>query len=305
MVDQVGTPAPQGTPAPAPAPAPAAAPASAVTPAEAPDVLSFIDKGGVLKEGWQKAMLPEDGQERGTFKGIADLKMLGKRLTELDILRGKQGKMLAAPGSDATPTEIAMFREAIGVPKASADYKAEIPADVATMYTPEVLAPVQERALKAGLTPAQFQDLVNFDIERTKAGIAARESAAKQAITDTETALKTKWGAAYDERLNMAKKMFADNVAAEYKPQVEEIIGNNPILLDFLATIGKKFFTEGTNKIGDGTGQAMTPAEATEKMNELIQEQVANPTMKGINPAKWQRLSEEIRKYALMAQMGQ
>jgi hypothetical protein len=27
--------------------------------------------------------------------------------------------------------------------------------------------------------------------------------------------------------------------------------------------------------------------------------------MKGINPAKWQRLSEEIRKYALMAQMGQ
>jgi hypothetical protein len=96
--------------------------------------------------------------------------------------------------------------------------------------------------------------------------------------------------------------MVGENVTAEEdRDRLLAVVGSNPYVADFLAAIGTKF-VEGKDRTGEGGAQgAMTPPEAKGKMEELIRERAAESDMSWKNPAKFERLSNEIKRLAAMA----
>jgi hypothetical protein len=99
----------------------------------------------------------------------------------------------------------------------------------------------------------------------------------------------------------IANQMIAHNVPEAEQPELLAAIGNSKAAAKFLATIGRKFTeAKGVNLDGAST-VAMTPAEASAKADELIAEQVNDPKMRSMNPAKYERLNVEIRRLKEMA----
>lgn len=273
-------------------------------PAVTPEVVTFVNPDGTFKDGWQDKFIPEDFRPLGVYKTVTDVPSAMKRLGELEKLRGKQGKGIMPLTPDSTPTERDLFYKALGRPDKPDDYKWEAPKELAQYYPAETLKDAMGELHKAGLTQEQVASVLALDVKRTQTGLESMQKAQEAAVEQATIALKAKWGEAYDERIHLANRMIAENVAEADRPAILEKIGNDPIVADFLATIGKKF-TEGKIVNTDQAPGKMTPAEAKLKMDELIGERLADMNMKSNNPAKFKRLSDEINRLAALAMAGQ
>lgn len=273
--------------------------ATATESQETAAVESLINEDGSFKDGWQEKFVPEDFRGLGVFKTFNNIEGAMKQLGNLEKLRGKQGKGIMPPDENSTPTERDLFFKAIGRPDKPDGYKVEIPKGMESVFKPETIGQFKEVAHKLGLTPAQVQGLVGFDAERAKQALAGLEQTEKQSREHAEAALRQKWGAAYDQRLHLANRMINENVAEADRPAIIEKIGNDPVVADFLATIGKKFMEDKAVNT-DAHETAMTPAEARNRMEELVMERAKEPQWK--NPARFERLSKEIRQLAAMAE---
>jgi hypothetical protein len=292
MVDAIETPAA----APAPEVTPAASPVAAAT---APDVVSFLNSDGTFKEGWQEALVPEDFRGLRAYGTFTDLKGLLKQVGNQDKVLSRNGRTIVPPSDDATPTEKDMFYEALGRPKEASGYKIEVPQGMEV--NKENLADMQARAYKAGLTQAQFKELVSYNNEIVAKNAEAAKTQQEAQRVATENDLKKEWGAAFPEMMAIANQMIAHNVPEAEQPELLAAIGNSKAAAKFLATIGRKFTeAKGVNLDGAST-VAMTPAEASAKADELIAEQVNDPKMRSMNPAKYERLNVEIRRLKEMA----
>ena len=271
-----------------------------------PEPISFLESNGTFKEGWIDALVPEDFRALGVFKKFTDLPGALKQLGNLDKMVGKQGKGIIPPSDDATPTERELFYNALGRPPKPEGYKIEVPKELAEFYDDGVIKEGRETYHAIGLTQKQVDGLMALEAKRLVAGAKQVQDEVVAAKADAETALKTKWGAAYPERLHIANRMISENVADDAnKERLLAVIGNDPYVADFLADIGKKFM-EGKLIATDGTGAGqMTPAEAKLKMQELVAERAGDREMRMNNPAKYARLNREIERLAASSLAGQ
>lgn len=300
--------APPAAPADGAPPAPIVTiPAAPAAPAEPPVPFnSFLDENGLFTEGWKDVLVPEDMRTREVYNRFNDLPGLMKQLGHLDLVMKRQGKGIMPLSEDATPTEREMYYEALGRPKSPDDYaKFEAPEGLEEYYDETVLKEVREALHGAGLTQGQLDVVMALDARRLSEGIKQNEEADEAERKAAEDTLRTKWGTAYEERIALANQMVANNVSAEDEEKLLIAIGNQPLVIDFLANIAKKF-SEGKliSPEAVATG-AMTPAEAKLKMNELIAERARQPNIKWEDPAKYERINKEIERYAAMSLAGQ
>lgn len=255
------------------------------------DEVSFVNPDGTFRDGWKEAFVPEDFRGRKVFDIVTDLKTAMKQLGNQDLLISRQGKGIMPPPENATQTEKDMFYEALGRPNNFADYKVEVPDELREYYDEPLLNEAKEALHAAGLTQKQVDAVMALDMKRLVTGreqLAAREKAELEAAEKT---LRAEWGDGYEARLHLANRVVSENTTEEERPVVLEAIGNNPVVANFLANIGKKFM-EGSLINADGSKTAMTPEECRNRAKELMS--TPGYVEGTLPPATMERLRAEI-----------
>jgi len=267
---------------------------------------SFIDTEYTLQGDW-KTLIPEEFRGRKVFDTVHTMKDVLSQLGNKDVLISRQGKDLAGavPTETSTQAEKDLFYDAIGRPKTPADYKVAIPEGMGDYYDQELIAEARESLHAAGLTQKQVDAVMALDARRLEKGIKELGEKQESDMRAAEDALRAQWGTAYDQRLELANRMIAENVADDTaREKIVAAIGNNPHVADFLANIAKKFMEHGVvTQTTQST--AMTPGEAKGRMDEMIADQLREPDMRNTNPAKYERINREILKLAEAAVAGQ
>lgn len=262
------------------------------TPVAEPEVSSYFDKDGTLKEGW-KNCIPEDFRGRKVFDTVSDFQGLLKQLGNKDVLISRQGKGVMAPPADATQTEKDMYFDALGRPKTPADYKTQIPKEREAVYDKSAIADFNVAAHNAGLTEAQHKAVFDYYDKYVVGAIEAQQRNAAESVKADETELQRRLGPdAFNGRMEMARKLLEDNVDVEDKQAVDAAIGHNPAVLNFLAKIGQKFM-EGKLPSQEAAG-AQTKLEMRNRAKELMES--PGYIERSLPQATLQRLDREINE---------
>jgi hypothetical protein len=280
--------------------APAAEPQIPQTPAPvtpaAPTFLVGAD--GKFVDNWRDH-LPEDVKsEKTILDKYQDFPSAIKGLVYAQKMVG--ANKVAIPSKDATQADWDAFYEAGGRPKAQTEYQFNTPEELKASIDSKILEAAAEKFHKAGYNQKQVDAAYEMYTGMIIEGQKQVEAQKAQELANAETALKEKWGTAYEQRLHLANRMVEEN-AGDNKEVILGAIGNNPVVADFLANIAKKFM-EHKVPIGDVvTDTGMTPAEAEAAMIEKIQERGSDPQLRYTNRAKYDRLTKEINDLAALA----
>jgi hypothetical protein len=239
-----------------------------------------------LPDNWDyRTALPPELKESPSAKKYGSLPDLVRSLDSAQQMIGKPLDRLVEipPNADATVRQQVMER--LGLPKNLPDYKIEAvkgAEDHLKVDSPNMKALI-EVAHKEGILPGQMQAVINKFGGILAEGHKTIEAAEIQRNADNVTALKAKWGEAFDGKVAAAN--FAVEKLGGDKAGVDALresinrggLGTDGPLLNMLATIGE-MLNEG-GEAGDkqnGIGIGMTPdnakAEGMRLLNEAMNE---------------------------------
>lgn len=237
-----------------------------------------------LPENWDyRTVLPAELKESPSAKKYGSLPDLVRSLDSAQQMIGKPLDRLVEipPNADATVRQQVMER--LGLPKNLPDYKIEAvkgAEDHLKVDSPNMKALI-EIAHKEGILPGQFQAVINKFGGILAEGHKTIEAAEIQRNADNITALKGKWGEAFDGKVAAAN--FAVEKLGGDKAGVDALresinrggLGTDGPLLNMLATIGEMLNEggEGGDK-NNGIGLGMTPDNARAEGNRLLQEAI-------------------------------
>lgn len=211
----------------------------ATTTTSAPTTVNVIGPDGTFSETW-KDTLPEDLKNDASLKDFKRLDGLARAFRDTKKMVG--ANTIVRPTDASKPEDWEAFYEAGGRPKTPGDYTIEIPEQFKDYYDDDLLTEARGQFHKAGLNQKQAAAIINFYNRIVEQGNKDLQDQQKNDKLDAETALKEKWGIRYEEKLRLANRMIAENVAdSEQQEAVLSIIGNNPLVADFLARIATKF----------------------------------------------------------------
>ena len=254
---------------------------------------SFIGDDGNFTENWMEvAGIPEELRVDQTLKTTRNLSGLASQLVNAQKMIGKHADMVVVPNEKSTQSEWDEYYKAGGRPDTPDEYAFEHVEGIES--DPELETAFKNLAHSEGLRPSTVQKLIEMDDNRTLMVAQAMQEAKIAEVASAEEALKKQWGAAYDERLNLANRMIQENVSEDNKPALLDAIGNNPMVADFLANIAKKFVE---HKIISAEVDQPTPVEAHAAIEGLrntpgyITGELANT-----NPARYKQITQEIAK---------
>ncbi|HEV2673384.1 MAG TPA: hypothetical protein VGV37_02515 [Aliidongia sp.] len=254
-----GTPvvtAPGATAAVSPPPPPAADPNAVRTP------IAFAET------------LPEKIRGEAAFKDIKDLDTLANGYLHAQRMLGKvaadPNSVVALPGADDADGLNALYTR-LGRPETADKYALAKPAagdysDADKAFQAKILPTLHE----AGLTQRQLDKILPAWNDMQAASVAAQTEAHNAKNAAGEAALKTEFGAAYDEKLGLAKQALThfgnEKLAAEL---VESGLGNHPEVIKIFAKLGKGLVEDGVVGRATGGGGLNSPAEAQQQINAL------------------------------------
>jgi hypothetical protein len=248
-------------------------------------------------EGIGDADLKGWAQNKG-FKEPADALNSYRNLEKL-MGADKAGRTVMLPAKWDDPKEVAAFHEKIGVPKDPTGYKLPDGAD------PEMAKWAPNVFHKAGLTPrqaealtAEWNSMVGGRAEAMKAQMEAKAA-------EDLSALKSEWGAAYNDKLARAKSAAkALGVSEEIADKLETALGTGG-LLKFFAGLGEKM---GEDTAVDGKGQgSFSGAKTPEAARAEIATLRADPefTRRYVaGDAEAKQKMEQLHKWAYPAPAG-
>lgn len=213
--------------------------------------------------------LPEDmrGNEglkkfhAGGVKALAD--------SYLNLEKAFQGKI---PDDKSTDEERGAFWNQLGRPETAEGYTIKKPDNLpeGVEWSEDNVKAAAAVAHKAGLTQAQFEDLVAFDTQRTLNALADGEAGVKADIAATVAGLKKMWGASYDEKVqgaSLATKTFAGD---ELWGKMEAAgLTSNPLVIELMAEVSKGL-QEGRRVQGTPSADlTLTPEEAAKEQKAI------------------------------------
>lgn len=238
---------------PAAAPAPGAAAAASTTP---PAPVAFAEQ------------LPEDIRGEAAFRDIKDLAGLAKSYFHAQKLIGRDpSTLLPIPAPDDAAGQEALYAR-LGRPEKPEGYKLPAPPE-GLAANPELQTGFQQAAHKAGLNETQARTLVEWWNSQAATMTKAQAETAQRTETEATSALKQEWGAAFDEKLHLAKSALAhygDEKLLAYLEQTR--LGNDPAVLRMFAKIGGQLAEDGVVGRGEGAGRS-SPVEAQQQIAGL------------------------------------
>ena len=197
-------------------------------------------------------------------KGWKDPSAMVDSYRNLEKLVGVKEKLLQVPDNLGDEKAMADVWKRLGRPEKPEEYGIKAENDkFAKWFT--------ETAHKTGLNRNQAEALFKSYDEFAKAEFSQSEAQMKAENEKLIGELKTKWGSAYDQNLNVAKQAASQfGVDAEMLNKLESAMGFTKTM-EFMQAIGSKLgepdFVNGQPLRAD---KALTPSQARERINQLI-----------------------------------
>lgn len=226
---------PAPTPPAAPPPTP---PAEPVLPSPEPSPTPTPSPDGSWRDG-----LPEALRNDATLQRFKTTEALASSYLEARKKIGEQG--LKLPGDDASPQEIREAMTALGCPETVEKY------DLGDFAPPEGMpwsSEFQTDALAAmhqhGLNSPQARGMLGWFTEASQAAFQAEQQAQEKIHGEWDAKLAEKWGAAIEERSDLAERTIrhalGDEAAAVANARLPDggLLRHHPGFRDLLATAG-------------------------------------------------------------------
>ena len=209
-----------------------------------PNVMEFLDETGAFKEGYLDALVPEDlrgSKVYGTAKDIrALLKLAGHQARQI----GKQGKGVLPLGDSPTETDLAMYRQGMGIPETPEGYNFEVPEGLAEQYDDKMVKEMLATFHAANLSPVQVKAIVDLDAKWMREGTEENAKAAGAAKKETEAVLRDEWGQDYAANLALANRVVAERIPEGDREDVLAAIGNDPRFIRLFADLGRAYLED-------------------------------------------------------------
>lgn len=213
------------TPNPEPTPSPAAEP----TPAQTSPRDQFIQS------------LPEEFRADPIFANFDDWGGVAKSYANAAKLVGMDKNQILAMPKENTPEAMAPIWDKLGRPADTKGYDIEQYKEV---LPPEVLGKYADIAHKNGVSKSAFNSMISEFVNESVTGQKLMAEQQEQQIGQWQAEVKKEFGAAYDDKLNFAKK-------AVESFGLTDVIKENPTMFEHPAII-KAFVA-----IGEKTSEGM------------------------------------------------
>ncbi len=238
--------------------------------------------------------LPDDLKADKTIAKFANIEELAKGYKNLNSMLGKRV-------TDLTPDELKSLNIKSGViPETPDNYKfADDLKDVDMGW-------YKSAAHEVGLSQEQAKAIADKYVEYERAMIADMKSKHEAATTKAMEDLKAEFGAAFDKRLEIAKKAVDTFGGAELKAYLNETgLGNDPRLIKAFANIGKELLEDTVVSADKDFKFGMTPADAKEKIDLLLRDrEFKDAYVKSHHPGHAAAVEEMARLYRLAGGQG-
>ena len=201
--------------------------------------------------------IPEDIRNNKTIKETPDITTMAKRLVDANNYISQSVRL---PDDGDTSGMDELYNK-LGRPESADKYKVTRPdLKEGEEYNEAIETSFLESAHNAGLNNSQVNKLMAWNEEQRQSQQTAQYESSVKAISD----LKTEWGTAFEERVNMVNE-----VLNQYgNDQAEATIKNNAGLISLVYELGKGQ-VEGTIA-GEGTiSHARSPQEAQAEIDKL------------------------------------
>jgi len=203
----------------------------------------------------------------GKFKEPADA---FRSLVEAQKFLGRE--KLPVPKDENDKETYAMIFKRLGLPENPDGYvlptDIEIPKDFP--LDENMLADFKKEAHTQGLLPSQVAGLYKWFLTNQIGAYGKMTEAQVSAMKDAETALRKKWGAAYQQNSALAEKVAQSFATERFIQEISganSLLRNNPGLIEVFANIGKVLSED--QMTGKPHSFTLTPAEAQEKITAI------------------------------------
>lgn len=211
-----------------------------------PEVLGYVQN-----KGWKTPLEMADGY--------------------MNLEKAMGSHRLALPKDEKDEAGWGKVFDAMGRPKAPADYKLPVPEG----HDPKFAGAAAEVMHKVGLLPRQAQALAGWWNEQQVAMAKQQEQDAAQAFEAGMTKLKSEWGGAFTEKVEAAKRAArVFGIDGETFDKYEKTIGAEATTKLF-ARIGEalgEHKSVGMDTIGSPAAGALTPDQAKAELARLQQD---------------------------------
>lgn len=154
------------------------------------------------------------------------------------------------------------FWDAAGRPKTENDYKFSetvIPKEALAKIPEAQLTEVKKFFHGQGLNNAQAESILKYYVEANVGQEHARGQEREQARIASETALKEKYGAQFDAKVELARAVSQKLGDQEFASYMESSgLGNDPRIIGFLVKVGEAMMDDSAR--GKGAGLIVTSA---------------------------------------------
>lgn len=179
----------------------------------------------------------------------------------------KAGNAVVLPKPDASAEELAKFYDRLGRPSDPSGYKLQVPDGAPKDFATAAAAKLHE----LGLTQKQGEALGAWWNEQANGTLAAQQAAKDQAYQADDLALRTQWGAAFQQNLVQAQAAVRGlGIDTPTIDKLQAAMGHKAVM-ELFHTIGSKMgeatFVSGSRP--EGFGAAMTPAQAKSEIKAL------------------------------------
>jgi len=263
----------------------------------APPATPIVGPDGKLAADWIQR-LPEDIRNEECLKLVPDFPGAIKQLVHAKKVVGTN--KVAIPTEKSSPEEWSAYYDAGGRPKTPADYKATIPEELKSLFTDERIEATRKLAHEIGISQKQFDQYLKHEIEMSVQVLEKEQKEVEQARLNAESALKKEFGAAYEERMHVAKVLIAESFPdSEERQAFLEKYGDDPDFIRFASKIGNRL-VESKAMIAEITQQ--TPKEAQTKIHDLMNTPgYLNGQLAREDPAKHRAIVNELRELNKLA----
>lgn len=270
--------APVTTPAPATPAAPAPAGAAVLSPGAAPITSAAghlstpappTTPAPVVNMADWVANLPENSRGYAQNKGWKNPgEMLDSYQNFEKLMGAPQDKIIKMPDSEDAEGWRGVYAK-LGRPQTAEEYKLPVPTENGD---PNFAKAASGWFHEMGLSVKQAQAITAKFNEYQAGQIAAGKTQTIEAMTNEQNAVKTKWGAAYDQNVKVASRAAREfGMTTDVLSKMEAAMGYEKLMMHFHA-IGSKLGESSFHDGHGGSGGAMTPEQAKSAIAEKMKD---------------------------------
>ena len=211
--------------------------------------------------------LPEELRNEPSLRNFTDPSALAKSYVHAQRMIGAD--KVAIPSKSATPEEWREVFSKLGAPQEANAYEF---AESEISVSEDLVGNFRERALTAGLTNAQANEMMGF-VRDTISGLETDMSeTTEKALHEGEQELRQEFGQAFDQRLELAQMAARDLLGdTEMFDNITlsdgRMLGDHPMVVKMFSQLAEQIGED--NLEGAPSELIMTPQEAQRQISEM------------------------------------